>query len=376
MIYPVLMNAVRRVRNRFEFEHNSPSEPREIKTIAVCAPQVPFFRGGAELHVEALVRQLKSRGYEVDLITIPYRWYPHNQLFKNIKIWQDLDLTEFNGKAVDLVIATKFPSYFIQHPRKVVWLIHQYRQIYDLLDTPFSGFDMARLKDKRVRDKLVAMDTVALKSFPHRFSNSKNTANRLLRFNGLEARALYHPPPLCESLKCTGYNKFLLSVGRLDKLKRIDLLLKAMPHIDESIRCKIAGVGPENEFLHQLAKDLGVVQRVDFLGHVSDCDLIQLYGECSAVFFAPLDEDYGYITLEAFLSKKPVITSFDSGGPLEFVHHQSNGLILSLHDPAATGCQINNLLNNKQVCIEYGERGYQMIRHIAWDPAINALLGE
>jgi len=347
-----------------------------IQTIAVCAAQVPFFHGGAEAHVQALIEQLKKRDYEVELINLPYKWYPHEQLLKSIEIWKMLDLSESNGKKIDLVIATKFPSYFINHPRKVLWLIHQYRQMYDLLDSPYSGFNLKNRRDRELRDKLVAWDTEALASFPHRFSNSGNTAARLKKYNDLEAIPLYHPPRLVGRYQNLGYEETILSVGRLDRLKRVDLLLKTLPHIDKRFRCKIAGTGPEAQALQQLAQDLGIADRVDFLGYVSDDELVQLYGECSAVFFVPQDEDYGYITLEAFLSQKPVITGFDSGGPLEFVEHGRNGVVFKDFDPKSMAKEIESLVMDKTRCELYGRAGYQNVNHIGWDPVIQALIGE
>jgi glycosyltransferase involved in cell wall biosynthesis len=158
-------------------------------------------------------------------------------------------------------------------------------------------------------------------------------------------------------------------------LKRIDLLLKALSFMDSSVRCKIAGTGPEREQLEHLARELNILDRVDFLGFVSDEELIQLYGECTAVFFAPQDEDYGYITLEAFLSKKPVITAIDSGGPLEFVEHQQNGLVMEHLEPDKMGPLIEGLVMNKDRCEEFGLEGFSRVEHITWDPVIEALLG-
>lgn len=346
-----------------------------IQTVAVCAAQVPFFQGGAEAHVNALVKQLRKRGFDVDLINIPYKWYPHEQLLRSIEIWRLLDLSESNGKQIDLVIATKFPSYFVQHPRKVLWLIHQYRQMYDLLDSPYSGFNMNRRKDRELRAELVAMDTEALASFPRRYCNARNTASRLKKYNGLDAAALYHPPRLEGRYQNLAYSDYVLSVGRLEKLKRVDILLKAMPFIDSRIRCKIAGTGPESDALRELARELDISQRVDFLGYVSDEELLRLYGECAAVFFAPRDEDYGYITLEAFLSQKPVITAFDSGGPLEFVEGGRNGAILEDLAPESVGAVIEDVVTDKARCEQWGKAGFERVRHIGWDPVITALLG-
>lgn len=347
---------------------------KKIRTVAVCAAQVPFFSGGAETHVASLIFHLREKGYEVELINIPYKWYPHEQLLKSIEIWKMLDLSESNGKKVDLVIATKFPSYFINHHNKVLWLIHQYRQIYDLFNTPYSGFDQKSRRDMELRDSLIKMDNLAFASYKRIYTNAKNTALRLQKYNSVTGTPLYHPPKLAGRYYSSESKDYILSVGRLDKLKRIDLLLQALKYCSVNIRCKIAGTGPEQENLHALAERLGIADRVDFLGFVPDEQLLRLYAEAGAVFFAPLDEDYGYITLEAFLSKKPVITGFDSGGPLEFVENERNGIVLQSYEPEKTARVIEGLLFNKEKCAALGTAGYDIVKTINWDFVINCLL--
>lgn len=337
---------------------------------------MPFFRGGAEEHVNSLVEKLKEKGYEVDLINIPYKWYPRQQLLDSIDMWKKVDLNESNGKKIDMVISTKFPSYFIEHPNKVLWLIHQYRQIYDLLHTPYSGFNLSNKSDMKFREKLIALDTKAIKSYKRRYTNSKNTADRLKKFNGIDATPLYHPPKMTGRYFTSEYKDYLLSVGRLDKLKRVDLLLKVMPHTDERIQCKIAGTGPELKRLQDTTRELDLTDRVEFLGFVPDDELLRLYAECSCVFFAPLDEDYGYITLEAFLSRKPVITGFDSGGPLEFVEDQQTGIVLDSFTEKVMAGRIEELFFDKQKCEDFGKRGYQRVKNINWDHVIDTLVGK
>jgi len=359
-----------RVKNKMNF----PKKKGEIRTVAVCAAQVPFFRGGAEADVNALVSKLQEKGLEVDLINIPYKWYPYKQLLKTIEIWKLIDLTESNGKKIDLVISTKFPSYFIEHPNKVLWLIHQFRQIYDLFNTKYSGFDSKSRKDMRMRDRLINMDNKALKSYKRIYTISKNTAERLKKYNTISAIPLYHPPRLAGRYYASGNGDFILSVGRLDKLKRVDLLLKSLQFCDSRIKCKIAGTGPEHERLQEITAECGVSERVEFLGFVSDEKLLSLYAECSMVFFAPLDEDYGYITLESFLSKKPVITKYDSGGPLEFVEHERNGIILKSDSPEEMAKSIESLFFDKKRCEDFGKAGYQKVKNINWDNVIENLV--
>lgn len=351
-----------------------PKEKNGVKTIAVCAAQVPFFKGGAEAHVNGLVKNLKKRGYETELINIPYKWYPREQLLKSIQIWKMLDLTESNGKKIDMVISTKFPSYFVRHPNKVLWLIHQYRQVYDLFDTPYSGMDPSKKKDREFRDLLIKMDNKALKTYDRIYTNSKNTGKRLKKFNNIDSLPLYHPPSLTGRYFCSGYKDYVLSVGRLDKLKRVDLLLKTLKYCSQNIKCKIAGTGPERNALKDLAQDLGIAERTEFLGYVGDDELLKLYSECFLVYFAPRDEDYGYITLEAFLSKKPVITASDSGGPLEFVENKRNGIIIESSDEKELAEGIDELFKDKDKCRIFGEQGYQKVKDITWENVIRTLV--
>lgn len=370
----MIKNRIRQILTNLSMRGKQKHEPGAVKTIAVCAAQVPFFSGGAEAHVHSLAEELKTRGYEVELINIPYKWYPREQLLKSIHIWQLLDLSESNGKKIDMVISTKFPSYFVRHPNKVLWLIHQYRQMYDLLHTPHSGFNPRSKADMRFREKLVSMDTRALKSYPRIYTNARNTAQRLKKFNGIDASPLYHPPRLAGQYLCRKYEDFILSVGRLDELKRVDLLLRTLKGCDSRIKGKIAGTGPDYGRLKKLVSEWNLSDRVEFLGYVPDEDLLDLYADCRMVFFAPLDEDYGYITLEAFLSKKPVVTAFDSGGPLEFVSDRQNGLVLTDLNEKAMAERVEALFLNESKCRAWGECGFQKAAAINWDHVIDVLI--
>ena len=107
--------------------------------------QVPFVRGGAESLVRELVGELRDHGYEADLVSVPFKWYPKDEILAHAAAWRLLDLSESNGRSIDLVIGTKFPSYFARHDRKVAWLIHQYRAAYELCGTEYSDFSHTEL---------------------------------------------------------------------------------------------------------------------------------------------------------------------------------------------------------------------------------------
>lgn len=349
-------------------------EKKEIKTIAVCSTQVPFRRGGAEEQARSLVNQLQKRGFEVDLIRIPFKWYPISQLFNSIKVWQLLDLTESDGKKIDLVICTKFPSYFVKHPNKVLWLTHQYRQAYDLLNTPYAGFDLKNPDEKKMWEEFVKVDTLALREFKKIYTIAQNTSDRLKKYNQLESIPLYHPPKNHLSFYTGGYENFILYTGRIDRLKRIELLIKSLRFTSPDIVCKIAGTGPYLPELKKIVKKYKLTGRIEFLGYVSDEKLLDLYSRCRLVFFAPYDEDYGYVTLEAFLAKKPVITAFDSGGPLEFVINNKTGFILEELNEKYIAKRIEELYFNPDKCKELGENGFNSIQDINWDTVIKALV--
>src|SRR5215207_6369668 len=238
-----------------------------MSTILVCEAQVPFVHGGAEIHVRELVRELRMRGHLAELVSVPFKWYPKEEILPHAAAWRLLDLSESNGRAVDLVIATKFPSYFVRHPRKVAWLIHQYRAAYELCGTVYSDFTHTE-QDVGLRDKIIRLDTQMLSECRAIFTNAKNTAQRVGTFNGLRAEALYHPPRLAPRLRSGSYGNYVLSVGRLESVERVDLIVRAMATVDPGVRLVIAGDGTQRENVERTAADLGVSHRTTFLGAV------------------------------------------------------------------------------------------------------------
>ena len=300
----------------------------DIRTIVVCEAQVPFVEGGAELHVRSLIAQLRARGYAVERVALPFKWYPKDEILAHAAAWRLLDLSESNGRPIDLVIGTKFPSYFARHDRKVAWLIHQYRAAYELCGTEFSDFDHLE-GDVALRARLLELDTTMLSECRRVYTNAGNTAGRLKKFNGLDAEALYHPPHLADRLAPGIYGDYVLGVGRLETVKRAHLAIEAMAFVDPPIELRLAGDGTQRDNLEALAGRLGVADRVRFLGAVDDETLLKLYADALAVAYVPFDEDFGYVTLESFLARKPVITATDSGGPLEFVVDDLNGAVVA-----------------------------------------------
>ena len=170
-----------------------------------------------------------------------------------------------------------------------------------------------------LRERLVALDTEMLHECRRVFANAETTAKRARRFNGVEAAALYHPPRLAARLRRGPMGAYMLSVGRLESVKRVELAIRAMSHAPASLSLKIVGTGTRSAELEALSRTLGSLEPrpVPRRGGRRRTDR-PLRGALG-VIFPPYDEDYGYVTLEAFLSGKPVVTTTDAGGPTEFV---------------------------------------------------------
>lgn len=343
------------------------------KRIAVLGVQVPFTRGGAELLMESLADELRERGFEVDVVRIPYAWVDRLQIFKSALAWRLLDLTRVGEEPVDLVIATRFPSYVVRHPNKVVWLIHQHRQAYDLLGTRYSDFDERDARDRAVIEKIRALDRRTLSEARSLYTIAGNTTRRLERFNDLASTPLYPPPPQGEAYRCDGYGDFVLGVGRLDELKRFDLLVRAMEHVAPGLRCVLAGTGPREGALRERIERAGLEGRVELAGWVDDDRLVELYATCRAVFYAPYDEDYGYVTVEAMKSSKPVVTASDSGAVLEFVVDGETGFVCPPDSPRTVASRLDRLAGSEELARELGERGKRRVADVTWDRVVDEL---
>ena len=342
------------------------------QTILVCEAQVPFVHGGAEMHVRQLLRELRERGHLAELVSVPFKWYPKEEILPHAAAWRLLDLSESNGRPVDRVIATKFPTYFVRHPKKVTWLIHQYRAAYELCGTPYSDFAHTEL-DVGLRDTLVRLDTEMLGECQAIFANARNTAGRLAKYNGLQAEALYHPPQLAGRIVPGPYGDYVLSVGRIESVKRVDLIVRAMQRVGPPLRLVIAGDGTQRQNVERVAEQAGVADRITFLGTVGDDTLLELYSGALAVVYPPFDEDFGYVTLEAFLARKPVITCTDSGGPNEFVVNGVNGFVCE-PDAVALADAIAILARDPRRAAVMGDAGHEAAAAITWDGVIEKLL--
>ena len=327
-------------------------------------------RGGAEIFTDKLVEELRARGHETALVTIPFKWYPGTKVLSQAFLWRLADLEEADGAPIDLVVATKFPSYCVRHPNKRVWVLHQFRQAYELDRTDLGQFG-EEPEDRALRRSVQTLDRVALGEARRLFATSRNVAERIERSTGLAAEVMPHPPQELP-YRCEEYGDFVLSVNRLDRAKRIDLLIEAAA-LDPGLRVVITGEGPDRGRLEGLARERGLNGRVEFAGLADEAELASLYARCLAVYYAPVDEDFGMVPFEAFLSRKPVLTTTDAGGPLEIVSDRRTGLVTAPEAPALAAAA-GWLREHRGEAEAFGAAGHELAARVTWDGCIDRLL--
>ncbi len=351
-----------------------------MANILVLGVKVPFTGGGQEVLVGTLQKQLKERGHNVDVVELPLTVFPKESFLNQCAMWRSLDLSAFGGQDVDLVIATKFPSYFAKHHKKSLWLVHQHRTIYDLFGSRFSDFSDDP-RDEALRQMLVEGDEKVIRECQYISGISKNVITRLENYLGIQGEVLYPPLPQGDRYKRGNFEDYILSVGRLCTIKRVDMMIKGMPVVHKHVKLKIVGRPDEPKIMEYLQNEIKrhhLEDQVEFLGRVEDDDLIDLYANALAVYYAPHDEDYGYVTLEAFASGKPIITATDSGGVLEFAKHEVNSLVVE-PESHALGHAVNRLVKERELAEKLGADGRAFIEssglhNAGWDKVLDGLL--
>lgn len=341
--------------------------------IALLNTWVPFVRGGAEYLADALAAKLAEYGHEAVLIRIPFTWDPLSRITEHMLACRLMKLPE-----VDRVIAFKFPAYYVPHPRKVLWLLHQFRQAYDLYDEPGGLPHTAEGRD--VRSRIIRADNSFLPECRSIFANSHVTADRLDRFNKLQATILYPPLLRHDHLSCTEYGDYVFVPGRINETKRQYLAVNSIQYCKSNAKLVIAG-SPESthdaERIRSIVRANRCQDKIHFIDRfISEEEKAELFNRALACIYIPYDEDsYGYVTLESYHSRKPVITCTDSGGIQLLVKDNLTGFVVN-PTPEAIAAGIDRLFEDKALTRRMGEAGYDLVRslNITWDRVMECLI--
>lgn len=345
--------------------------------ILITSTHVPFIDGGAETHARSLRLALEARGHEVDTARIPFKWYPPQSIHEHLLACRLLDLQESNGCRIDKVIGLKFPAYHVRHPNKSIWILHQFRTAFEMWGSRHCDLSPDP-EGRTIRDSIESIERSLLPEARSLFANSRTVAGRLKTHCGIEAPPLYHPPENAGEFHPGDYGDYLYFPSRLNRWKRQDLALEALALTREPVRLHFSGLPDNPDYLKGLksrTRQLGLEKRVAFLGRIPFAEMIRAYAGARGILFIPNQEDYGYVTLEAMLASKAVITCTDSGGPTEFIRDGEEGFT-SEPDPASLAKAMDELWKSAAFAREAGTKArkrYDALE-ITWDHVVDSLL--
>jgi glycosyltransferase involved in cell wall biosynthesis len=340
--------------------------------VAIVNNQAPFVRGGAELLAEWLHDKLEEYGHQAEIVRIPFQWNPPERIIDHMLSARLIRLAN-----VDRVIAFKFPAYYVPHESKVLWLLHQFRQAYDLWGTPYQDIPDTPT-GHHIREAIADGDRRYLQEAKRIYTNSKIVGRRLSLYSGMKSEILF--PPLLDATpyRCEAYGDYFFFPSRITAGKRQHLAAEAMAAVASSARLVIAGQPETDEDLRRLMSVIhehGLEDRVEVIPRwIDDDEKLRLLAGARGVIYLPFGEDsYGYVTLEAFHARKPVITFADSGGTLELIEDGRNGFVVN--DIRGLAAAIDRLTEVDSLVEDMGKAALETIDEleISWDRVIGCL---
>ena len=320
----------------------------------------------------ALVQALREAGHAADIVVTPQNRFGR-QASAYLATWLT-DLGTASGEPIDQVISLRYPSYAVRHEKHVCWLNHTMREYYDQWER-FGGLlsPQGRVKERVRRTFIHAVDRYLLtRNVTRLFVQSRTIQERLAIWPELRSTVLYPPAPQ-RPYRCDGYGDYIFMVSRLTPLKRADLFVQALAQAEAAgIRAVIAGEGEEQGRLAAAIARLGLADRVTLAGRLDDAAMLDHLARCRAVCFPPFEEDYGFVTPEAFASRKAVITCRDSGGPAELVEDGVSGLVCD-PTPQSLASALRKVTDDRGLAERMGGEAFEAGAKLNWPDAVRQL---
>lgn len=340
--------------------------------ILVATSDVPLVEGGHRVIARALTAALREAGHDAEIFTTPQNRFGRQFSAYLSTRFTDVGLTG-TGEKIDRIISIRFPSYALKHPNHVCWLNHRMREYYDLWSEWTSRLSWkGRIKESIRRSLIHAADNHFLKKNVRKvFAQSKHVQHGLIQWGNISSEVLYPPPPQ-RQYETKEYGDFLFSPARLTPLKRIPLLIQALAK-SKTGKAVLVGDGPDRSEIETLVHNHSLENRVELLGHVTEETMLDLYARCRAVYYAPQNEDFGLVTVEAFRSRKAVLTGTDSGGPTELIRDGENGYVIA-PDPTVIAEKMDRLFEDANLAEKLGQAGYNSCSTITWEETVRRLL--
>lgn len=320
----------------------------------------------------SLAQALRDAGHSADIVVTPQNRFGR-QASAYLATWLT-DVGSADGHPIDQVISLRYPSYAVRHPNHVCWLNHTMREYYDMWPRFTAGLGVSGRAKERLRRTLIhAADRYLLtRNVRKVFVQSQTIRQRLAIWPELQSTVLYPPAPQ-RPYRFEGWGDYVFMVSRLTPLKRADLFLEALARPEAAgVRAVLAGDGSERERLEALVRQRGLADRVTLTGRLSDDQLLDHLARCRVVCFPPLEEDYGFVTAEAFASHKAVITCRDSGGPAELVEDEVSGFVCE-PTPAALAVALARAMRGDGSAERLGTTAFAAGARLNWADTVKAL---
>jgi glycosyltransferase involved in cell wall biosynthesis len=343
--------------------------------VLVLTNMVPFLWGGAEALADNLVQKLNAtHGVRAELIKIPFNWEPAERLIDEILICRSMRLY-----GTGLMIGLKFPAYLVPHNRKRLWLLHQYRQAYDLWDAGQSNIPKTP-RGREIQQAVIEADNRCFSDCEKMFALG-GAAKRLRRYNGFDSEIMVQPLNDPGLFIGGSYGSYIFCGGRINAGKRQHLLVEAMRFTRSNVKLVVAGppdAPADAATLQSLVERYELKDRVHVeLGFLPRERIAKYFNEALACAYLPVDEDsVSYVAIESFSSSKAMLTVNDSGGLLDMVRDGDTGLVVH-PDPQSLASAIDWLANNRNATIRMGKEGHAVWvgMNVTWPTTIERLLG-
>jgi glycosyltransferase involved in cell wall biosynthesis len=211
------------------------------------------------------------------------------------------------------------------------------------------------------------------------FSNSEFSKNKIKEIYGRNSTIIY---PGIDSKKFhtvdfEDKDNYILTVGRLTKFKNIDLLVSAFAKLkNRKISLKIIGDGEEKDNLDDLAKQLGVFDRVEILSGLSDSEVADIYAKAKMFVLCSKEEPFGIVPVEAMASGTMAIAD-NSGGPREIIDNNLNGVLIdNMNARKLAKCIDGLLLDENRIKKLSSNARKKAVEHFAWEISAKKLMKE
>jgi glycosyltransferase involved in cell wall biosynthesis len=333
----------------------------------------PFTVGGAELLVQALHKELSKKGHQAFIVRVPLIINSPSDILTQALAPRLMYLKNF-----DRIIAFKFPAYYVEHGNKIIWLLHQFRQFYDLWDNEY-GTKLVSDKLSAIRSQVIKLDNRFIPESRKIFTNSKIVSARLKKFNNIRSEILYPPLIDPEQYYYKEYGNYIFYPSRIIDSKRQLLLVESLRYTKTPVKALVAGEPGSIQYINLLKKKImewRLSKKVRLIDRwITESEKCKYYSECLGVAYFPYMEDsYGYVTMESFQSRKPVITLTDSGDTSFLVKHESTGFILK-PEPRAIAKSIDSLYRQSAHAKELGDKGFSHMNSlgISWSKVVGKL---